>query len=640
MDFQRARRNLQLFQESRVELQDCESTNHDGSSLDLGASTQVPDSLGIGSSSSPAPETEDLIFVNTQIQGKLDDIEQNNTLRSRLKQFTYPQDPDTVCSESKGEAGRQESRGRSVATISTHGEVKAGSRAKPRPKAKAVGKSKAIASTDAKKKARKKAKSATQLNIDAHECSKTELLLKQLSGKHNKIKDILRLQQASAGKTTKKKQPVTYDIYNAQEWRHIYKRLMETFPQTEQKEVSEVYRFLYGDASEEDLWTSSHQPPESYKKDSMSTPLASLASLPKESQQVTIMSLSQVMSDDFTGGDDVKDPIRDSDTEEQEEKLERLLDESKKEQLQQELVRRTLRRGQWGDQEELTPGEGVLEEDNVSVVSNSTDESIIVIPVETLEAPEASLTHTKTPALPPPNTDEIIDLTRSFKAVQCLISPLKADDAPLVQVPATRTSTVTAAAPNSATVKGGCINFKILKSQLSSLETSLAALFRTHVPALQDQNSVVPPTDTEDNDFENHCLVQLEPIEFRTESSSNDNQDSQLASQSAIKLRQSLKEIGLKPSRSKSQMIASLQAASQNVDSKNDTNIQRKEIHDLLSSLVQSSPSLHEKVYTFQPILLEDLLRQLIVANPFVDYVDEAMIREWADLQGICLKNS
>ncbi|QLG74495.1 hypothetical protein HG535_0G03780 [Zygotorulaspora mrakii] len=595
MDLERARRNLDLVRKGQPEV--CEGSGDEcddgdinpGLDMDVGGGTLIPDSLGLSSVSSVAESQEEVpIFINTQVQGQLDDLEQENIMKSKLRQFDYNLDS---------------SQAKSI--------LKSWPAVKSRT------------STRTKKRVQSGAKSVTQTNIEGH--SKSEVLLKKLSGKHSKIKDILKTPQLSKSVNNKrgKKTPIKYDIYNAQEWNHIYQRLMETFPQTKYKEVGEVYHFLYGvEGTKQDLWTSSQLPPDdSYKDQCMSSPSGSPM---KESQQATIMSLSQVMSDDFVG-----------------EKLEENHGQGSQkydEASQSPFEHRT---------NELTsedpinqPDEEYDDDDHISIVSDTTDESFPVPPVKSENPYKGTLTNFGAPPiLPPPNTEGIIDLTSSFKAVQCLISPLKSDETTSIQVPATRNPTIRASPKiwsDEPRMGANMIRLKMRKIQLSSAKEYFSRLFEMH---LIDAQTNVPDTEAEDND-EDFCVIDLEPIAENSRDGQEFHLNSQILSQSAAKMRQNLKEIGLKPSRSKSEMIASLQAASQVLDASTDTKEQRKEVYDLLTTLVQSSPSLHEKVYTFQPIVLKDLIKQLAAANPFVDHLNEPIIREWADMQGICLRSS
>lgn len=112
--------------------------------------------------------------------------------------------------------------------------------------------------------------------------------------------------------------------------------------------------------------------------------------------------------------------------------------------------------------------------------------------------------------------------------------------------------------------------------------------------------------------------------------------------QSAEKLRQSMRTIGLKPARAKSEMMEALKAAAElwPHESVPTDEQQKDEIHNMLTRLIQESPNLLEKVYCFEPIMMDTVIDELAEKNPFIDFIDEASIREWADIQGICLRKS
>lgn len=492
MDLRRARRNLQLVGELENEDDNLEQRNV--------ADTQVPEEMGF---SSP-PES---VFVSTQVQSRLDDVEQEESVKGLLKRFKYED-------EEPGESKK------------AHG-IK---RKKPTQKRK-------------------------HKNIDEYGDSKGGKLLKQLSGKHKKVKDMINSQR----KKTSVRGHSQYDTYNAEEWGYIHQKILKRFPQSGASEMKQVFHHIYGEVGC-DLWSASQQPPEGDDSVLEPVPIGKAAG----NHEVNVLTLSQVMSD--------KSIVEPED-----------------------------------------------DENDDSTIPDSTDDASIVIPIS-----DHVETQFYTPRTTPP--DEIIDLTQeSFKVVKSLISPLKDADTPLVQVPATRTSTVRFQPPCADPAK--CLTVKLPRRQVALLKEKLSSKFD-----IAEENGGVLDTEVEDLD---QCTFYLQP-----KVRSPIKEVSKLATQSAQKLRQSIKIIGLKPSRSKSQMIASLEAASQVLDSSVTELEQLQLIYENLTTLVQACPSLLERIYTFQPISVEDLLAKLIKANPFVDQIDEVTIRTWADLQGICLTNS
>lgn len=530
MDIRRARRNLQLVGDLGYR-----EENGDGSiSLEQRdvVDTQVPDDMGFSSSPMLPGGAGESVLLSTQVQSRLDDVEHEESLKNRLKGFKYEEE-----------------------------EVIEKRNANKAPRVK-------------RKKAIRKKK---QKNIDEYGDSKGGKLLKQLSGKHRKVKDMINSQRRPTGVRGQSQ----YDTYNAEEWTFIHQRIQERFPQSEASELKQVFHHLYGETQNSDLWTASQQPPEG--DDSVLEPVRAAEAAEAEKaggNNVKVLTLSQIMSDKS-----LVEPDDDDD------------------------------------------------DDDSSTIPDSTDDASTYIPMGDADRVSTQF-YTPRTTLP----DEIIDLTQeSFKVVRSLISPLKNTETPLVQVPATRTSTILTHAKLEAptTDPAKCIVFRLPKKQVALLIDKLSGDFNVSYNEATEQNPIVLDTEVEDID---QCTAYLQPKAQSPTKAVNSN--SQLATKSAQKLRQSIKVIGLKPSRSKSQMIASLEAASQVLDSSVTELEQRQLIYQNLTTLVHACPTLLERIYTFQPISVEDLLARLVQANPFVDQIDELTIRTWADLQGICLTNS
>ncbi|QLQ82365.1 hypothetical protein HG537_0H01270 [Torulaspora globosa] len=491
MDLRRANRNLQLALDGGDQTESRGDENSLGD-VDL-VETQVPEVLGFSSSPNEA------VFVSTQVQSRLDDVVHEESLRNGLKRFKY-------------DTGEDNGSGRRVAT----------------------------------KRRGRSLKRSQQKTLDE---SKTGLLLKRLSGKQSKVRDMVESQQKR--RKLGARSSSQYDTYTAEEWYHIHKKLLDRFPQGEPD--TEAFCYLNHSYSERDLWGASQMPPS--VEGGISETQVKSGNVAKN-HEVKVLTLSQVMCDN----DDV---------------------------------------------------------DDNSTIPDSTDEISIRIPID--EVDRAS-TQFYTPRSSP--AQEIIDLTQeSFKVVKSLISPLKDEGTPLVQVPATRTSTMTHARQLKT-----CLRMLITKDQISSLKERLSRDF----DIVHEEQCIM--SDTED--------PETVPVYLQYKTKNSTPSISNFATQSAQKLRQSMKAIGLKPCRSKSQMIASLEAASQVLDSSCTEHQQRHLLYENLTKLVYSCPSLLERVYTYQPIPLNDLLARLTELNPFMDHVDEPTIRTWADNHGICLTSS
>lgn len=519
MDLRRADRNLRLALdgEDEADLRGGESSLGDRDLVE----TQVPEALGF--SSSPSNEG---VFVSTQVQSRLDDALQEEALRNGLKRFKY----DT------GEDGRS-----GMKTAVT----------------------------------RKRSQKRSQKSVGE---SKTGQLLKRLSGKQSKVRDMVESQKRRKTGTRSASQ---YDTYTAEEWHHIHKKLLDRFPQRESDDVRGAFCYLYGpdSYSESDLWEASQRPPSAEGAVSE----AQFKSVDKaESCDVKVLTLSQVMCDNVKTEDAEADDA---------------------------------------PCDNVEPGDD--KSDDASTIPDSTDEISIRIPIgETDRASTQFYTPRSSPA------EEIIDLTQeSFKVVKSLISPLKDEETPLVQVPATRTSTILTHVKEFDLKT--CLKMLVPKDQFASLKEKLSHAF----DIAHEEQFIMSDTESEEPEtFPVYLQRKIRSLPSRSCTPS-----SRFATQSAQKLRQSMKAIGLKPCRSKSQMIASLEAASQVLDSSCTERQQRLLLYDNLTKLVYSCPSLLERVYTYQPIPLSDLLARLTEANPFMDYVDEPTIRTWADNQGICL---
>lgn len=549
MDFQRANRNLELVVDGK------EHEKAIGSLDDVNVGdTQVPGSPGFSDGSDQ--DSDDHIFINTQVQGRLDEADQADTVRAKLTKFKFIE---------------------SVRALSPKRNNITPQRTTARPMKK----------TTTKQRAKK--------------CpTKAQILLKQLSGKHAKVQDMVRYQKkldslaearesAKVAKDNRSRSGARakgrYDTYNEEEWQRISKMLLDRFPHTEPAEVNGVYEYLYGETAEQTLWAASQLPVDSEKLESTYPSAAS------NSQRVSVLSLSQVMNDRL--------PTKREDSYQM--------------------------------------------DDDDSTIPDSTEESSMIIPIEPLprEQPEDEQMQLDTPDLSAPN--EIIDLTQeSFKVVKSLTSPLKQESGPQVQVPATRLPTLSGSvelgpAPSLVPPKEQPLRYKVDRSQLKEFSSVEGLIVHSLRESLDDD--LVADTESETSTLQEHCIIELEPSILASHTPSPSRQND-FESQSAQQLRESMRSMGLKTSRSKQQMLQSLQAASQVLKNSSTEHEQKQEIHKYLTSLIQLSPTLLEKVYTFQPIASKELLTRLLEKNPFVEVIDEFTIREWADFQGICLTNS
>ncbi|CAI4047537.1 hypothetical protein SUVZ_12G1850 [Saccharomyces uvarum] len=676
---------------------------------DTESNTNV-DAINTGPSAVSQPDLEDQkldiaeenMFINTQIQSRLDDAEEETNLKSKLKQFKYALKNNNSCD---------------VLTD-------ANTTAKRRP---------AIRKTKPKLKSKTKSKrdpniikNITDFNINNYERSRTTNLLKQLSGKHKKVLDIIKVQEAGNSSALSKAkngkgESGTFDTYSEQEWKHILKLLLEKFPHSESTDLNEVQKFLYGseqsssslgdpEASHKRLWTESQLPPE--LSDESAQPEQEIK-IRNSQSAVNFLSLSQVMDDKseimkdeedkiISGGFSASSPEYGNNLEGKECSVHIITENT-------ELIVAAQVNGiALTDDKACKPmlvevdssskDNGYEDHDDISIVSDSTDEASTLFPldpyryvfIENEDKPGLVTDTMSSTQFFTPNTsplDGIIDLTQeSFKAVRSLISPLKAENnktadsqvSNQVQVPATRTPTII---PQKNLTKilrtGGEVNglesfirVKLLHDEVSQLNP----VIESHCYEI-----AVNDSEEEETDYDkNFCIADIELLNFPKSLTqapppnltNNDNINNKsgtattsfadspekfheiITSQSMKELRQSLKTVGLKPMRTKLEIIESLQTASQilsantiatpgDSDEQHDgaINFSKIEIFDHLTELIQSFPDFLERIYTFEPIPLNELIEKLFSVEPFISQIDEMTIREWADIQGICLRN-
>lgn len=204
----------------------------------------------------------DNVFLSTQIQGRLDDAEQESEMesqmKSRLSQFKY--------------------------TLENSQTTKMPAEKVRKPSHRKLG-----------RKRKNVVKNITQHNISNLENGRIKNLLNQLSGKHKKVKDIIKAQyneieEKKHGRS--KSEQLRYETYNSEEWREIKRLVIAQFPQSDRHEFQDMYQYLYGnqlemgDLATQDLWAASSQ-----------VNLDSQTHKRSESQKLNILSLSQVMGD-------------------------------------------------------------------------------------------------------------------------------------------------------------------------------------------------------------------------------------------------------------------------------------------------------------------------------------------------------
>lgn len=681
-------------------------------------------------------ETEDVniendgsIFISTQIQSRLDTFEHDLEAKSKLQHFKYSLEPNLGI-ESVEKPISKPKRQRSTSSLTQ----------KPSSKKNKVNRSEATKGSQ---------------NSDKFYYSRAQNLLKQLSGKHRKVQDIIRVQRETEtsliSNANKSKASYSFDVYNAEEWKKI-SRLLQNIPQSNTQDVREVYTYLYGNDDTEDMWNSSQRPPKELNLQSLGSNLETVGvvkSTQVNAEALKLLSLSQVMDDTSEQEKSLlitQEHIANDDASSNDDSLlmtqERIVTDSKigeielleekitqeqhitnptvsttdrnvmsnqcpsKEkrqtspkhytQLESDIMREhAIRRdsvlpqlhhpdknGLDKDDSMIidgSPSDNTEISDNDMIIPDSMDDLVIELPVnETIKSQVTFLDNipllepviSRMKSISPKRTaeeDDIIDLTQeSFKVVNKLISPVKSDKstrrevvalsvenvAGSIEVPATRSSTVMVNNKNdSKQILDFTINVKLSSSTCDKIinrqipfeftDTSeyIATTSKDDMVIKDsecDEPADIQPLVLEIKSHENHLL---ENVSTRA-SSPNKKSSNIIMSQTAQELRQQLKDIGLKPSRIKSQMTESLEAASQILTQDSVSKESKIDIFNHLTRLVKQSPPLLEKIQTMQPILLETFLLELVELDPFVDRIDGSTIQSWADKNGISLKRT
>ena len=549
------------------------------------------------------------VFMSTQIQGRIDDYEQENSLRSNLIQFKYLQENEVLESSYKKEP---------IKVV------------KP-PRKSAAKRSKTLV------------KNITQYNIENFEISRAENVLKLLSGKHNKVRDMISVQRNIENnlksKKSNKTKVVTYDTYNAEEWKHIFQLILNKFPSTNQKEVNQVYHYIYGDDQEtqyENLWEASQIPFSSMREGNYDEDSQYARMLPNRrshlDRKIAVMSLSQVMDDKSVSGIELEK----TDMNQEDMQVIEVPDSTDDE---FSIIIPVNMESEHSDGEVV--GENQISDDTVQTDAESSDTQFFTANGNIF--------------------DGVIDLTQgSFKAVNRLISPVKIASKTYepkqlpqdVQVPATRMTTVQSYTKLEQTPRKASplktliatptttIMYQMEKQKFQSIK-ELNTTFAKYITSI-DQYDIDVGDSEEDKDFsDGQCMVEINVPNVTPPTSPGHYVQNIISSQSVQKLRESMKTIGLKPLRSKAKMVEALSVASRVLETDEIGQIgQRQEIFDHLTTLTRELPELLEKIYRFEPVTVEELVLQLIDLNPFIDNIDESTIKEWADSQGICIRKN
>ncbi|CCD26030.2 Slx4p NDAI_0G02530 [Naumovozyma dairenensis CBS 421] len=697
-----------------------------------------------------AMHEEPLMFMNTQIQSRLDDAEEESRLKLQLNHFKYS-------AEENEDEYIDELSSRSP-TFLLHEKVtnliplKTSTMKKSSVSPKKVVKQKKKTTTTTRRTSKRSTntlkntiKNITQFSIENFEKTRSQNLLKQLSGKHKKVQDIIKLQdnedsESSSSRPRKdksnkkrKSKELEFDTYNCKEWEYISNSIIKKFPHCEKSEMKQVFTYLYGgdvggtgeqiDFHEDNaksyesnyvesqgLWVSSQLAPREVSQPGTKDVTGVQDSIkPRTQSVVNVLSLSQVMEDkteasiDNIPMDDHVDnvPMREirNDRLENISIQEVMADPIDEIPIEVEVSSISSQNVAPININKEYNGGG--EDDDISIVSDSMEESANIIPIrdttfleeeendeyisnkkQEVEGKEQRRKRITIPELKGPflirddeiaaaggeEEKEIIDLTQEpFKVVDRLISPLRSfasnngnDDNKengngnenenenehdvvigSVQVPASRTTSVLPATTtqgvtsldangNEYGIDNEWENIRCLVP-LYMIENDDLILADTYTYSRDE--TVVSCSDEEAGANTGTIIIR----------NKEEKKPNIIESQSVQKLRDSIRSLGLKPVRSKSEMIESLQLASSQLGEKNSNQdemmVNKKQLFEHITKIVRDDEMMMDKIICFEPILIQELLERLIKLDPFIEIVDTSTIREWADSQGVCLKN-
>ncbi|SMN20693.1 similar to Saccharomyces cerevisiae YLR135W SLX4 Endonuclease involved in processing DNA during recombination and repair [Maudiozyma saulgeensis] len=660
---------------------------------------------------------DDHVLISTQIQSRLDVINRDSEIKGKLSQFRY------AISDSAGSFPE-------LNGIARH--------------------SKRLASEVfiANESKQKKTKTCSQKkDVAPSNLTRAQDLLKKLSGKHRKVRDILKGQQEADKKNSRGKvqlQPSrSFDVYNAEEWKTISSQILKNFPRSNTQDVKDVFFYLYGDCDTLDMWGSSQKPPEEFMPQSQQNKSNFVHQNKKNdsassADMMKLLTLSQVMEDTtdhekslLIVDENIVENVSTSDEQSLYITQENVVDEQDVEngidlrgsnsgsvdsiadrKLKEDEVESVIRppNRNVGTIEtkphniaerdtDVIPkivesAEGNSNSDEDIILYDSMDEMKVEFPnVEQLELDQYKFIPT-TATLPPlietfnkPDKtykEDDVDLTQaSFTVSNELISPIKSEGvipkestprkasprtkfSSKIQVPATRAPTLICSEKSVKVSQDGFV----VNARLS--ETTCERISNGELPFKFTRNSNLNKTEAasddtiiydsdicnhksdcernqESNIFELKYSTKEEPKLATSEppialvSESKTVETNVIMSQSSAQdLRRQMKEIGLRPVRSKTEMIESLENASQVLgEAVIEGNFgTRQALYDHLTKLVKNEPSLLERIQTFQPILMETFLYELNELDPLVNLIDESTIQSWADANGVSLKRS
>lgn len=612
------------------------------------------------------------VFINTQIQSRLDTINRETELKNKLSQFRYETQDNTDSFPLTMEISNGNIHSKRI-----------------------------LSRTTSINESQKKRKRGTQTKKNSEpRLTRTQDLLKKLSGKHKKVRDILKSQKELENKNTtdrtNKRTVKSYDVYNAEEWKSISLQILKNFPRSDTQEVKEVFCYLYGDCDVADMWQSSQRPPkelitEGQPNDSQKNKKTEF--LVDSPGMMKLLTLSQVMEDTADQEKSlliIEENIKQNDEKDvSNENSICITQENKLIETESNQLGKDNPEYEYPSVLSLQSSKTSSDNNSDIIVYDSMDEIKLEFPRFSDTDIEKNILLTKPLLLTPnegsskiedPETDlneseHVVDLTQaSFTVSNELISPMKPDETlnkestpkkknknilNNIQVPATRGPTLMSEIANNSPVPefkcGSIVNVR-LSNNVCNLIQEKDISFELIENNMTSDDTIIYDSESCNKNDESLAdtsrpnVIELKysrkDISIKTAESHivkpSQNENIIVSQASTVQeMRQTIKNIGLKPVRSKSQMVESLEIMSQTIAvNPSSTIATRQDIFDHITKIIQGQPFLLEQIQTFQPILIDTFINELIEIDPFIEKIDESTIQNWADTNGVSLKRS
>lgn len=592
MDIHRAARNLKLLEDAQGESEQMSSPHK---SLE---GTQVTEF---------DMSSDDHVFINTQIQGRIDDEERLEAVKRQMSKFKYQDSKIQDDTSSRSETTNSISK-------------------KTSPVKRNIKKTKSPAKKVTKTKGTAK-KGTKMVN------SKSYNLLQQLSGKKSKIRQIIQDDPK-----------LEFDTYNEKEWDQIKLKLQGLVQNDDGVcDYNEVFEYIYGDLEpSQSMWDASQQ--KLVKKELPASTgnnaivIDDMQDNNDDREGVQVITLSQLMEN---SKESIKEKVAMNENEI--DLTQRSIDskansilvvsgDGNKITKEMSDIKEISNTGETEDFDEIKEIQAIVIDekpepsDNVSIIYDSMDEFETLIPLvdDQLKTKPINKTTGK--------------FSVEYRAQQVFNRETISTNE--IQVPATRSTTMT----KSCTQSNRALDVNIIMSKSQDIATI------TNQFTIIDDTAMIMDSD-EEFDTNKYQLLHLRldflPIDqdfntrkpttnltYSRETTFITKMDEDITNSPAKVIRQNLKSLGLKTSNTKNEMLESLQIASQKITNAESIN----DIYDYLTQTVKSMPDLLEMIYTFQPIRLSVLIKRLIEQDSFIGHIDSMTIRDWTDQQGISIQ--